>query len=51
MAPNLAASQHAESRDMIIRGELKDWQMGRIAQCTERTIRDIGQTPDLLPSM
>lgn len=39
MAPNLAASQHAETRDMIICGELEDQQMARIAQCTDRTIR------------
>jgi hypothetical protein len=39
MAPNLAAAQHAETHDMIIRGELKDLEMAEIAQCTDRTIR------------
>ena len=39
MAPNLAVSQHAETHDMIISGELEDREIARIAQCTERTIR------------
>ena len=30
MAPSLAVSQHAETRDMIIRGRLKGWQKGRM---------------------
>jgi len=39
MAPNLATRQHAETRDMIIRGGLKDRQKALVAQCTDRTIR------------
>lgn len=39
MAPTLAAAQHAETLDMIDSGELKDKEMARIAQCTDRTVR------------
>lgn len=39
MAPNLAVTQHAETRDMILGGELRDREIAQIAQCTERTIR------------
>lgn len=42
MAPNLAAAQHAEKHDMIVRAELLDSEMAKIAQCTDRTIRRHG---------
>ena len=41
MAPNLAAAQHAQIRDMILSGELTDVQMARIAGCSARSIQTI----------
>lgn len=39
MAPNLSIAQHAETCDMIARGELLDCEMAMIAQCSARSIR------------
>jgi hypothetical protein len=39
MAPNLAASQHALIRDMIMDGSLPDGEMAKLAQYSSRTIR------------
>ena len=41
MAPNLAAAQHDQIRDMILSSELTDVQMARIVRCSERSIQTI----------
>jgi len=41
MAPNLAAAQHNQIRDMVLSGELTDVQMASIAGCSERSIQTI----------
>ena len=41
MAPNLAAAQHDQIRDMILSGEPTDVHMARIVGCSERSIRTI----------
>ena len=41
MAPNLAAAQHDQIRDMILSGELTNVQITRIVGCSERSIQTI----------
>ncbi len=41
MAPNLAESQHAEIRDMILSKSLKAAQIAEVAGCSARSIRAI----------
>jgi hypothetical protein len=44
MAPNLAESQHAEIRDMILSKSLTVPQMAEVAGCSARSIRAIRST-------
>jgi transposase len=39
MAPNLAASQHVLSRDMLVGGRLKAWQIADAIPCSTRTVK------------
>jgi hypothetical protein len=41
MAPNLAESQHAEIRDMILSKSLNAVQMAKVAYCSDRSVRAI----------
>jgi transposase len=41
MAPNLAESQHAEIRDMILSKSLNAVQMAKVAGCSDRSVRAI----------
>lgn len=41
MAPNLAASQHDQIRDMVLSKSLTDVQMADVAGCSTRSIKAI----------
>jgi transposase len=41
MAPNLAESQHAEIRDMILSKSLNALQMAKVAGCSDRSVQAI----------